>query len=94
LIKYNPHGWRFYQKPAGPELYFLKPELSFTFFLLFFFSRIVLRMVAKVLIKSAINTPKHRKEQEKVVSPFGGEKELFLADEERSGGVAVIELPP
>jgi hypothetical protein len=37
LIKYNPNGWRFYQKPAGLELYFLKPELTFTFFFLFFF---------------------------------------------------------
>jgi hypothetical protein len=36
LIKYNPYGWRFYQKPGGPELYFLKPKLSFTFFFLFF----------------------------------------------------------
>lgn len=36
LIKYNPDGWRFYQKPAGLELYFLKPELIFTFFFLFF----------------------------------------------------------
>ena len=50
-------------------------------------------MVAKVLMKSAINTPKHRKEQEKVVPLFRG-KELSLADEERSGGVAAIELPP
>jgi hypothetical protein len=47
----------------------------------------------KVLMESAINTPKHRKEQGKVVPLFWG-KELFLADEERSGGVAVIELPP
>jgi len=31
-------GWRFFQKPVGLELYFLKPELSFTFFFLFFFS--------------------------------------------------------
>ena len=30
-------GWRFFKKPAGPELYFLKSELSFTFFFLFFF---------------------------------------------------------
>ena len=36
LIKYNPNGWRFYQKPGGLELYFLKPELIFTFFFLFF----------------------------------------------------------
>ena len=31
-------GWRFFQKPGGLELYFLKPELSFTFFLFVFFS--------------------------------------------------------
>lgn len=35
LIKYNPNGWRFYQKPGGLELYFLKPELTFTFFFYF-----------------------------------------------------------
>jgi hypothetical protein len=73
LIKYNPHGWRFYQKPAGPELYFLKPELSFTFFLLFFLSRMFLiSFFGKVLMEMAINTPKHRKEQEKVVPLFRG----------------------
>ena len=37
LKKYYPHGWRFYQKPGGLELYFLKPELTFTFFLFIFF---------------------------------------------------------
>jgi hypothetical protein len=30
-------GWRFFQKPVGLELYFLKPELTFTFFLFIFF---------------------------------------------------------
>jgi hypothetical protein len=42
LIKYNPNGWRFHQKPGGPELYFLKPELNFTLFFLFFFRRLML----------------------------------------------------
>jgi hypothetical protein len=32
--------WRFFQKPGGLELYFLKPELSFTFFLFIFFPRV------------------------------------------------------
>jgi hypothetical protein len=30
------YGWRFFQKPVGLELYFLKPELKFTFFFIFF----------------------------------------------------------
>ena len=30
-------GWRFFQKPVGLELYFLKPELTFTFFFFIFF---------------------------------------------------------
>ena len=29
-------GWRFFQKPVGHELYFLKPELKFAFFFIFF----------------------------------------------------------
>ena len=36
-------GWRFFQKPIGLELYFLKPELIFTFFFfIFFLSRVFL----------------------------------------------------
>jgi hypothetical protein len=35
-------GWRFFQKPVGLELYFLKPERTFTFFFLFFFRRLML----------------------------------------------------
>ena len=30
------HGWRFFKKPVGLELYFLKPKLTFTFFLFIF----------------------------------------------------------
>jgi hypothetical protein len=77
LIKYNPHGWRFYQKPGGPELYFLKPELTFTLFFLFFFSRMLLRMVAKVLMETAIKHPQAPQGAKKVVPLFWG-KELFL----------------
>jgi hypothetical protein len=29
--------WRFFQKPVGLELYFLKAELTFTFFLFIYF---------------------------------------------------------
>ena len=31
------YGWRFLLKPVGLELFFLKPELTFTFFYLFFY---------------------------------------------------------
>jgi hypothetical protein len=66
LKKYYPTGWRFYQKPGGPELYFFGNRNLTLLSFFIFFSRIVLRMVAKVLMKKAINTPKHRKEQEKL----------------------------
>ncbi|MBF4471758.1 hypothetical protein [Flavobacterium sp. HJJ] len=85
MIKYNPNGWRFYQKPGGPELYFLKPELSFTFFFFIFFEQIAswevcpltsLRMT-KVLMKMEIKHPQAPQEAKKVVPLFRG-KELFL----------------
>jgi hypothetical protein len=47
------YGWRFFQKPVGLELDFLKPELTFTFFFLFFSSRVV-------PVEMFLNTPKHR----------------------------------
>jgi hypothetical protein len=45
-------------------------------------------------MESAIKHPQAPQGAKKVVSPFGGEKELFFADEERSGGVAAIEQLP
>jgi hypothetical protein len=51
----------FFQKPGGLELYFLKPELTFTFFFLFFsciskHSRYC-SSFGVVLVKSAIKHP-------------------------------------
>ena len=54
-------------------------------FLIYFFG--------KVLMKMAIKHPQAPQEAKKVTPLFRG-KELFFADEERSGGVAAIELPP
>jgi hypothetical protein len=53
LIKYDPHGWRFYQKPVGLELYFLKPELNFTFFCLFFCRMFLILFFGNVLMEGA-----------------------------------------
>jgi hypothetical protein len=40
-IPNDKRGWRFYQKPGGLELYFLKPELIFTFFFYFLTKAVV-----------------------------------------------------
>jgi len=52
-------GWRFFQKPVGLELYFLKPELSFAFFFFIFFEDGCsgLPFFGGVLMKSAIKHP-------------------------------------
>lgn len=52
-------GWRFFQKPVGLELYFLKPELSFTFYFLFFFEvgRSYFPFFGSVFMESAIKHP-------------------------------------
>ena len=52
-------GWRFFQKPVGLELYFLKPELTFTFFFLFFFEDryCCLALFGGVLMEMAIKHP-------------------------------------
>ncbi|WP_139262338.1 hypothetical protein [Flavobacterium degerlachei] len=52
----------------------------------------LLMFLRGVLEETAINTPKHRKEQKKWC-PFLGQG-TFFADEERRGGVAAIEQPP
>ncbi|SHM22853.1 hypothetical protein SAMN05216269_103142 [Flavobacterium xinjiangense] len=51
--------WRFFQKPVGLELYFLKPELTFTFFFLFFFEdgRSCFPFFGGVLMETAIKHP-------------------------------------
>jgi hypothetical protein len=74
----------------------LKPELTFTFFFLFF-SCITKHFrycssFAVVLMEAAIKHPQAPQGAIKSGAPFSFRgKELFYADEERSGGVAAIE---
>jgi hypothetical protein len=73
----------------------LKPELTFTFFFLFF-SCITKHFrycssFAVVLMEAAIKHPQAPQGAIKSGLVFLDEKELFIADEERSGGVAAIE---
>ena len=92
-------GWRFFQKPGGLELYFLKPELNFTFFFFIFcpdgcYNCGVETGVEIIVVESAIKHPQAPQGAIKSGLFFLDEKELFIADEERSGGVAAIEQPP
>jgi hypothetical protein len=73
----------------------LKPELTFTFFFLFFscitkHSRYC-SSFGIVLLEAAIKHPQAPQGAIKSGLVFLDEKELFIADEERSGGVAAIE---
>jgi hypothetical protein len=75
----------------------LKPELSFTFFFFIFYSFATIRFredcsFGIVLLEAAIKHPQAPQGAIKSGAPFSFRgKELFYADEERSGGVAAIE---
>ena len=73
-------GWRFYQKPEGLELYYLKPERIFTFFLFIFFheeSFLFRLLQGWFMWKWPSNTPKHRKEQKMWCPVFQGQGTFF-----------------
>lgn len=76
-------GWRFSQKPVGLELYFLKLKLNFTFFFIFFLSRVFLFSFFWERFYGIGNqTP-----------PSTAVPSFFGRDEERRGGIAAIEQP-
>ena len=87
-------GWRFFQKPVGLELYFLKPELTFTFFLFIFFVAgcfLCGLFSGMLLVESAIKHPQAPQGMELKCSDSGIVAECMRSE---VGGVAAIEQPP